>query len=140
MIKHEIDAPRKSRCEFRCAFAPVARHNVGHHSVRLQVRLQTQATPKPGEQPMYKGTWDCTKKIFAKEVSAIHIFQPPFQGKARFVFCLRMCVLRFKSLVCPGSTWFLQGNGCAHRGRHTHLRHEFLGLQPRQEVAAETPG
>lgn len=34
----------------------------------LQVRLQTQAKPKPGEKLIYAGTIDCFKKTLAKEV------------------------------------------------------------------------
>ena len=33
-----------------------------------QVRLQTQAKPKPGEKLIYGGTIDCFKKTLAKEV------------------------------------------------------------------------
>lgn len=29
--------------------------------------MQTSPIPKPGESPLYKGTWDCAKKTVAKE-------------------------------------------------------------------------
>lgn len=40
---------------------------VGHPLDTIKVRLQTSPIPKPGESPLYKGTWDCAKKTVAKE-------------------------------------------------------------------------
>jgi len=34
----------------------------------LQVRLQTQAKPAPGEKPMFTGTFDCAYKTVKNEV------------------------------------------------------------------------
>ena len=34
----------------------------------LQVRLQTMPKPAAGQLPVYSSTWDCTRKIFVKEV------------------------------------------------------------------------
>jgi len=39
----------------------------GHPLDTIKVRLQTMPTPAPGQAPLYTGTWDCIKKIFAKE-------------------------------------------------------------------------
>lgn len=39
----------------------------GHPLDTLKVRLQTMPLPSPGQAPLYTGTWDCTKKIMAKE-------------------------------------------------------------------------
>jgi hypothetical protein len=38
-----------------------------------KVRLQTQTKPQPGQVLFYTGTWDCAKKIVAKEVKIIGI-------------------------------------------------------------------
>mmetsp|Transcript_13956 Transcript_13956/g.21120 ORF Transcript_13956/g.21120 Transcript_13956/m.21120 type:complete len:297 (+) Transcript_13956:42-932(+) len=40
---------------------------VGHPLDTIKVRLQTQPTPKPGEKPMFSGTWDCAVKTIKKE-------------------------------------------------------------------------
>lgn len=39
----------------------------GHPLDTIKVRLQTSPVPRPGESPLYKGTWDCAKKTVAKE-------------------------------------------------------------------------
>ncbi|XP_027236247.1 mitochondrial carnitine/acylcarnitine carrier protein isoform X2 [Penaeus vannamei] len=39
----------------------------GHPLDTIKVRLQTQPTPKPGEQLLYKGTWDCALKTVRNE-------------------------------------------------------------------------
>lgn len=39
----------------------------GHPLDTMKVRLQTMPNPAPGQAPMYTGTLDCAKKIFAKE-------------------------------------------------------------------------
>jgi len=39
----------------------------GHPLDTLKVRLQTMPLPKPGEAPLYTGTFDCAKKIITKE-------------------------------------------------------------------------
>ncbi|CAF1409680.1 unnamed protein product [Adineta steineri] len=39
----------------------------GHPLDTIKVRLQTQAKPQPGQTPFYTGTFDCAKKIVAKE-------------------------------------------------------------------------
>jgi len=40
---------------------------VGHPLDTIKVRLQTMPIPKPGEQALYAGTWDCMKKTVTKE-------------------------------------------------------------------------
>ncbi|XP_031353665.1 congested-like trachea protein [Photinus pyralis] len=40
---------------------------VGHPLDTIKVRLQTMPTPKPGEKPLYTGTWDCIKKTVKAE-------------------------------------------------------------------------
>ncbi|XP_042865063.1 mitochondrial carnitine/acylcarnitine carrier protein-like isoform X2 [Penaeus japonicus] len=39
----------------------------GHPLDTIKVRLQTQPIPKPGEQLLYKGTWDCALKTVRNE-------------------------------------------------------------------------
>lgn len=39
----------------------------GHPLDTIKVRLQTQPTPKAGEQLLYKGTWDCALKTVRNE-------------------------------------------------------------------------
>ncbi|XP_047482671.1 mitochondrial carnitine/acylcarnitine carrier protein-like isoform X2 [Penaeus chinensis] len=39
----------------------------GHPLDTIKVRLQTQPIPKPGEQLLYKGTWDCALKTVRQE-------------------------------------------------------------------------
>ncbi|XP_067013535.2 mitochondrial carnitine/acylcarnitine carrier protein isoform X1 [Anabrus simplex] len=39
----------------------------GHPLDTLKVRLQTMPRPGPGEEPLYKGTWDCARKTVQKE-------------------------------------------------------------------------
>lgn len=36
--------------------------------VLFQVRLQTMPRPAPGQNPLYKGTWDCAMQTVRKEV------------------------------------------------------------------------
>lgn len=40
---------------------------VGHPMDTVKVRLQTMAVPKPGESPLYTGTWDCFRKTVQRE-------------------------------------------------------------------------
>lgn len=40
---------------------------VGHPLDTIKVRLQAMPVTKPGEKPMYTGTYDCAKKILLKE-------------------------------------------------------------------------
>ncbi|CAG9855268.1 unnamed protein product [Phyllotreta striolata] len=40
---------------------------VGHPLDTIKVRLQTMPIPKPGEVPLYAGTWDCMKKTVRNE-------------------------------------------------------------------------
>jgi len=39
----------------------------GHPLDTIKVRLQTQPSVGPGESPIYRGTWDCFKKIVKHE-------------------------------------------------------------------------
>ncbi|KAJ2940421.1 hypothetical protein O0L34_g101 [Tuta absoluta] len=39
----------------------------GHPMDTIKVRLQTMPLPKPGEAPLYRGTWDCFTKTIQKE-------------------------------------------------------------------------
>lgn len=39
----------------------------GHPMDTIKVRLQTMALPKPGEQALYRGTWDCFSKTIKRE-------------------------------------------------------------------------
>lgn len=39
----------------------------GHPFDTMKVRLQTMPIPKPGETPMYLGTWDCFTKMIKEE-------------------------------------------------------------------------
>ncbi|CAB3230592.1 unnamed protein product [Arctia plantaginis] len=48
-------------------FAGVCTVLVGHPMDTVKVRLQTMPLPKPGEQPLYAGTFDCIKKTIQKE-------------------------------------------------------------------------
>lgn len=41
--------------------------SVGHPLDTIKVRLQTMPKLGPGESPLYRGTFDCAKKIFVKE-------------------------------------------------------------------------
>lgn len=41
--------------------------SAGHPLDTIKVRLQTMPKPKPGEKPMYSGTFDCAKKIIIRE-------------------------------------------------------------------------
>uniref|UniRef100_A0A1I7XCH8 G-patch domain-containing protein n=1 Tax=Heterorhabditis bacteriophora TaxID=37862 RepID=A0A1I7XCH8_HETBA len=40
---------------------------VGHPFDTVKVRLQTMPIPKPGEQPLFKGAFDCVKQTVTKE-------------------------------------------------------------------------
>lgn len=41
----------------------------------LQVRLQTQPKPLPGQSLQYSGTFDCFKKTLVQEVFTVLVFQ-----------------------------------------------------------------
>lgn len=45
----------------------------GHPLDTIKVRLQTMPKPGPGQEPLYKGTFDCAKKTVAKEGKDTHI-------------------------------------------------------------------
>lgn len=39
----------------------------GHPLDTIKVRLQTMPKPMAGQEPLYKGTFDCAKKTIARE-------------------------------------------------------------------------
>lgn len=52
---------------FAGGFGGVCTVVVGHPMDTVKVRLQTMAQPKPGEPPLYRGTFDCLKKTVRHE-------------------------------------------------------------------------
>ena len=71
--------------------------------------------PKPGESPLYAGTWDCAVKSVQREG-----FKGLYKGNDEKIKSPRIFV-KLEPVWC-----FVSRNGCPFNGCSTHICDEFL--------------
>lgn len=123
----------------------------------IKVRLQTMPPIKPGETPLYKGTFDCAMQTIRKEVGWTFNIMDLWKKKSLILFALtiyfynitqalknfghsshlsKICLFMFEEMSVlknrcssvAGFLWFIQRNVRPCRWGHTYVCCVFLRI------------